>query len=475
MTIGSAEFTVIQTGTDDVNFKILPEVATASPRGAFANVAVYATPDASWTAESMDSWIKITEGASGAGNGNVKYVTMSNPELEARTGHIKFIPPVAVPDLDLYSGMILWITQKSNIEGNEARQFEYDLSKTFDGSFINELSGTNFPANSTGDFTLSMSVSVSTLDQINRLFTFGSKSIYLTAENELMANSDSLNFTFSKSDKFYTIVLRYTAAEDKCEYYVGERDSELKFCAVLSGTGAPIDLTQAISPNVLKLGYCPYPSFGYLDNGRMDNVRFWARLLTDRECECVDMVSEVLNNSQAGIPSSVTYHYFAMGGNAMCTSEANKMPSIGNLAVTSSYCNVTEGRDRIRCGAVESDGQAKIIINGFANIFKGEDILNNGYDFDDTYDESLGGEYYWVEDRGTSYKLRFPYEVKATEDSEFDATYVLWLNIKALPAEGNVTILKRYLRTASKYAYEHQGRGGCLPILNIILGVVLSH
>ena len=164
VSIGSAVFTVIQSGTDDVNFKILPEVATASPKGAFANVAVYATPDASWTAESLDSWIKIASGDAGQGNGNVKYVTMSNPELEPRTGKIKFTPPVYTPELDLYSGLLFWIKDQNNIEGNELRQTTYALSKVFDGSFSNPLTGAAIPFYDSQAYAFSFSFKIGELD-----------------------------------------------------------------------------------------------------------------------------------------------------------------------------------------------------------------------------------------------------------------------------------------------------------------------
>ena len=53
---------------------IIPDEATANPIGAFGNVAVLATPDAAWTANSLSPWIVISDGASGAGNGNIEYV-----------------------------------------------------------------------------------------------------------------------------------------------------------------------------------------------------------------------------------------------------------------------------------------------------------------------------------------------------------------------------------------------------------------
>lgn len=141
VTVGSKTLTVKQKGTKDLSFAITPETATASANGANGNVAVVATPDAPWSAVSETSWLTLSSGQTGAGNGNIQYVVSPNTTLSKRTGTIKVTPPVVVPDVDLYSGLLFWIKDQNNIEGNELRKTTYALSKTFDGSFMNQLSG----------------------------------------------------------------------------------------------------------------------------------------------------------------------------------------------------------------------------------------------------------------------------------------------------------------------------------------------
>lgn len=116
--IGTATLTVIQNGKETAELAIDPETATASPSGAFANVAVYATPDAPWTAQSLTPWITISQGQEGAGNGNIKYVASANPTLSEREGLIKITPPYKEPYLDLYAGLECWIPSDSSCEGN---------------------------------------------------------------------------------------------------------------------------------------------------------------------------------------------------------------------------------------------------------------------------------------------------------------------------------------------------------------------
>ena len=87
--VGSKKITVTQSGTTELMLALTPEEATASAVGAYGNIAVYATPDAEWSAAATMEWITISDGATGAGNGNIKYIVMANPLLEERSAQIK--------------------------------------------------------------------------------------------------------------------------------------------------------------------------------------------------------------------------------------------------------------------------------------------------------------------------------------------------------------------------------------------------
>ena len=153
--IGTATLTVVQAGKETAELAIDPEYATASPSGAYGNVAVYATPDAPWVAESLTSWLTISEGKEGAGNGNIKYVASPNPTLDEREGVIKITPPYKEPELDLYAGLECWMPSFTSIPGNHQRYFlwgdntewssatQTDLQKVGD-TFLN-LSGSDLP------------------------------------------------------------------------------------------------------------------------------------------------------------------------------------------------------------------------------------------------------------------------------------------------------------------------------------------
>ena len=128
--IGSKTLTVTQKGMTNPTLSITPTEATASPVGAYGNVAVYATPDATWSAESLSPWLTISEGAAGTGNGNIKYIAAANPTLSTRQGRIKVTPPHHTPNPDIYAGLACKIEESYNCDGSSPRWLTWDTTST---------------------------------------------------------------------------------------------------------------------------------------------------------------------------------------------------------------------------------------------------------------------------------------------------------------------------------------------------------
>ena len=86
LTIGGQTFTVNQSGCAfTVSFSSTPYPATATN----GSVGVTATgTNCPWTASDNRSWITITSGASGTGNGNVTFSLTANTSRNSRTGRI---------------------------------------------------------------------------------------------------------------------------------------------------------------------------------------------------------------------------------------------------------------------------------------------------------------------------------------------------------------------------------------------------
>jgi hypothetical protein len=78
MTVAGKTFTVDQDATP-CSFTIDPTSQTIAKSGGPGTVSVTTIPGCSWTATSQDSWIVVTAGGSGTGNGTVTYTVASNP------------------------------------------------------------------------------------------------------------------------------------------------------------------------------------------------------------------------------------------------------------------------------------------------------------------------------------------------------------------------------------------------------------
>jgi all-beta uncharacterized protein/BACON domain-containing protein len=87
LTVAGKTFTVDQSGIP-CSYTISPTTQTIAKAGGSGTVSVTTIPGCSWTATSQDSWIVVTGGGSGTGNGTVTYTVASNPG-GSRKGTIK--------------------------------------------------------------------------------------------------------------------------------------------------------------------------------------------------------------------------------------------------------------------------------------------------------------------------------------------------------------------------------------------------
>ena len=87
VTIAGQTFTVSQSGIS-CSYAINPTSASYGENGGSGSVGVTANAGCSWSASSNDSWITVTSGASGSGNGTVGYSVAANGSTSARSGSI---------------------------------------------------------------------------------------------------------------------------------------------------------------------------------------------------------------------------------------------------------------------------------------------------------------------------------------------------------------------------------------------------
>ncbi len=430
VSIGTATLTIVQDGTSTASLSINPAEATASASGAYGNIAVYATPDAAWTAQSLSSWLTISEGATGSGNGNIKYVASANPTLKARTGQIEITPPHKVVDPDLYRGLVFWIKDQYNVVGTERRYADHKLSQIFNGSFKTTLQGTALPKQEVCAFTLSFSFKLTDLNRINRLLLLNEagKNLYFDEENVFCycANNDSPSrfpqIKISSPNEWYTLVISYYISGDekarRIKFYFGRKGERLSFMSQ-NAFYRPINLDKAnIAMSNFKFGYCASPTAGNLTNGQIGNIRFWNRALSDTECELIDINESAdmsVDDVPLGAPSGSKWDYFPLDSNAYRT----KSTSMVALAQNTTLTNWTDTVDRYGAayGAITSTGNGKVTISNFQDIFG---------------------------------------------SSEVDATYSFWINVAQSPS-GNIIIAKR---VTDSFAEAFDARGNLSVLLS---------
>lgn len=87
MTIAGQTVTVTQAAAP-CTFTIAPTQASISAEASSSTIAVTAPAGCSWTASESSTWISITSGASGSGNGTITYSVTENPGITPRTATI---------------------------------------------------------------------------------------------------------------------------------------------------------------------------------------------------------------------------------------------------------------------------------------------------------------------------------------------------------------------------------------------------
>ena len=73
LTIASQTFTVTQAAVARCNYSISPNNQRVGSRAGPGSVSVETASHCAWTASSNDSWITVTSGASGTGDGTVRF------------------------------------------------------------------------------------------------------------------------------------------------------------------------------------------------------------------------------------------------------------------------------------------------------------------------------------------------------------------------------------------------------------------
>jgi hypothetical protein len=298
VTIGSATFTIRQAGTPNPVLDILPKEATADPLGAYGNIAVLATPDGPWTAESLSPWIVISQGASGSGNGNIQYVASANPGLSERIGNIQVTPPVYQPKVDLTRGLIGWYQGRDDLTGWERHLENAFDDFSFDGRtkvYVNTFGyGDDQYHRTDAAFSIGFGFEVTEVGATHRLFSIdhgsGNESvIYVNEQNKLVVSLNGVTHVSNhtvNANTLYQVLLTQTVSR-QANLYFGMPSADSFATSSFNFTPAADFFPTATTKNRLKFGHSNFPSPGILA-GKLRDFRIFNRAITQDEARAMN-------------------------------------------------------------------------------------------------------------------------------------------------------------------------------------------
>jgi uncharacterized repeat protein (TIGR02543 family) len=108
LTVNSTTLIVKQLGTTDYVLSLDPNESSFAYGTSISNVAITASQDLSWTAQSSVPWVRITSDRAGVGSGALNYVVSANPTLQERTAEIEVSAWVPYPEIDIARGLTQW-------------------------------------------------------------------------------------------------------------------------------------------------------------------------------------------------------------------------------------------------------------------------------------------------------------------------------------------------------------------------------
>lgn len=289
--IGSISLNIRQAGNPLPALNIVPTEATAEPVGAYGNIAVLATPDAPWVAQSLSPWITLTD-TNGSGNGNIGYVASSNPTLEPRVGTVRVNAPYVPPMVDLTTSLQAMFQDGNDYDYSGWVRHRVGPDGTFNGGHFWSLQGHAIQA-STDELTIFADFSFVNTGAIHRIFGVNDHGynigLYINADNKLVFQSNDQkvisDITFTNNQ--YYDVAATVATDGTVKLYAAEDGTD----AVLVGSSnfsTPVYLmTESTPATSFKIGAGDQPNTGVLNEAVIEDFRLYARSLRQQDVEAL--------------------------------------------------------------------------------------------------------------------------------------------------------------------------------------------
>lgn len=438
VSIGSRTLSVIQSGMTTPTLAITPATAAAPAVGAFGNVAVYSTPDSPWVAESRADWLTLSDGLSGAGNGNTKYVAAANPLLEPRTGEVAFRQIRPEPEDDLDAGRVMAFDSSStNDLATTSRSIKRSLSSTFNGTFAITFAGKALPVQATRDWTVALEFQIGELDSVNRLLElFGSHSIYVDAYNRLCVDDIVSSFSVETANEDCRLVL-CQENDGSIRLYAGKKGNVATEVAAQSAEIMnDFTIGETSVATAFKLGQTSRPSSGYLRNGKIGQIDFWCRALTETEAKRYVAVETDTREAQpSGLPAGAICTHFRCSQNGYSSVSTNdSWQTAQELGITVQGWSDAMNRFDLSSRAMRGTGVGRLFIPDINSVFQGTYVLNNGLEL------NISEGHYRNQGTRNVGKEWYPFPVNSS--GPFSATYNFWIYLESFPA-GSAQIFTR--------------------------------
>ena len=284
VTVGSATLRVIQEGNRAPTLAIDPPTATAGAAGAFGLIAVSATPDAPWAAQSTVPWLTITEGGNGAGSGNIRYVVSANPTTGDRVGQIAVLPSPQRPTADLSRALVGHFPgQETGNRIGRAGNLSGPLEFVSNEAFVNGLLSRHDPG-----FTFSFWFKPTYLGRVNRLVEFSSTNgvtftLYSKEDNRLYVQAK-----FPDSGKDQVIASDYIVNNEGFQHLTGILAADHGFALyldkvkILQANFGSSPIPSSAGGDKVAFGRTSLPTLGAYA-GSISNVRLYHRSLSLEE------------------------------------------------------------------------------------------------------------------------------------------------------------------------------------------------
>lgn len=289
--IGSISLNIRQAGNPLPALNLVPTEASAEPVGAYGNIAVLATPDAPWVAQSLSSWITLTD-TEGSGNGNIGYVASPNPLLEPRVGSVRVSAPYVPPMVDLTTSLQAMFQDGSDFDYSGWKRHRVGPDGVLNGGDYWTLQGQAIQA-STDELTIFADFFFVNTGAIHRIFGVNEHGfnvgLYINADNKLVFQSNDQivisDITFTNNQ--YYDVAATVAADGSVKLYAAEDGTD----AVLVGSSSfstPVYLmTESTPANSFKIGAGDQPNTGVINEAEIVDFRLYARSLRQQDVEAL--------------------------------------------------------------------------------------------------------------------------------------------------------------------------------------------